>query len=164
MTTTVQSDLRRHYLLQDWMGRRSFEKFRFAVKQLVTLTDLTKESANAVKYALSVAQHFRARLTLLYISTPFRASDSCVTIINAERNLLRLEAATRAKYKQCDACLRCGPYAEVAFKVAEERSADLLVVPESNLSWFRYFIHDDYDGSFVLNAPCPVMVVADELG
>jgi nucleotide-binding universal stress UspA family protein len=164
MMPKPQSDLGTQGLLWDWSGRRSFEKYWLNVKQLVLLTDLTKESEHAVDYALSLAQYFQAKLTLLYIFAPLTVREAyfCVPSINAERGLLRLEAATRLKHTQCDACFRCGRYAEEAFKVAEERSADLIVVAESNLSWFRYFLHSDYRGKYVLDAPCPLVVVTDQ--
>jgi hypothetical protein len=48
-----------------------------------------------------------------------------------------------------------------AFKVAEERSADLLIISENNLNWFSYFMKEDYNGKFILDAPCPVAVISD---
>jgi nucleotide-binding universal stress UspA family protein len=162
MTTTLQSDVSRQKVLEDWRGRRSFSMFPFNVKQLVVLTDLTKKSEHAVDYAVSLAQYFQAGLTLLHVCAPLTVRESYFDVpsIDVERDLLRLATAIGLKHTPCRACLRCGRYREEAFKIAEERSADLLVVSENNLSWFRSFIQEDYNGKFILDAPCPVVVIS----
>jgi nucleotide-binding universal stress UspA family protein len=162
MTTTLQSDVSRQKVLEDWSGRRSFSMFPFDLKQLVVLTDLTKESKHAVDYAVSLAEHFQAGLTLLHVCAPLTVRESYFDLpsIDVERDLLRLERAIGLKHTPCRACLRQGRFGEEAFKVAEERSADLLVVSENNLSWFRSFIQEDYNGKFILDAPCPVAVIS----
>src|SRR5262245_54110209 len=76
MTTTLRSDVSRQKVLDDWSGRRSFSMFPFNVKHLVVLTDLSKESDHAVDYAVSLAQYFQARLTLLCVSAPLTVRDS----------------------------------------------------------------------------------------
>jgi nucleotide-binding universal stress UspA family protein len=163
MMTILQSDVRRQKVLEDWGERRPFSMFPFNVKQLVVLTDLTKETERAVDYAVSLAQYFKARLTLLYVSAPptVRESYFCVPFIDVERELLHLEKAIRLKHITSTVCLRRGRYGEEAFKVAEERSADLLVISKNNLNWFSYFIKEDYNGKFILDAPCPVAVISD---
>jgi nucleotide-binding universal stress UspA family protein len=161
MMTAIQSDVSKQKVLEDWIGRRSFSMFHFSVKQLVVLTDLTKQSEHAVDYAVSLAQHFQAGLALLYVCAPLTVKESYFDIpsIDVERDLLRLETAIGLKHTPCRACLRCR-YCEEAFKIAEERSADLIVVSEYNLSWFRSFIQEDYNGKFILDAPCPVAVIS----
>src|SRR6516165_5752551 len=100
MMTILQSDVRRQKVLEDWGERRPFSMFPFNVKQLVVLTDLTKETERAVDYAVSLAQYFKARLTLLYVSAPptVRESYFCVPFIDVERELLHLEKAIRLKH------------------------------------------------------------------
>jgi nucleotide-binding universal stress UspA family protein len=161
MMTAIQSDVSKQKVLEHWIGRRSFSMFHFSVKQLVVLTDLTKQSEHAVDYAVSLAQHFQAGLTLLYVCAPLTVKESYFDIpsIDVERDLLRLETAIGLKHTPCRACLQCR-YGEEAFKIAEERSADLIVVSEYNLSWFRSFIQEDYNGKFILDAPCPIAVIS----
>jgi len=136
---------------------RSFSLLPFNVKQLVVLTDLMKESGHAVDYVVSLAQYFRAGLTPLTV----RESHFGVSSTDVERALLHLETAIRLKHTPCSACLRCGRYGEEAFRIAKERSADLLVIFEDNLSWFLYRIQEDFNGNFILDAPCPVAVISD---
>jgi len=153
----------RQNVFQDRAGRRSFSTFPFNVKQLVVLADLTKESEHAVDYAVSLAQYFKAGLTLLYVSAPLTVRESHFGVLSTEveRDLLHLETAIRLKHTPCNACLRCGRYGEEAFRIAKERSADLLVIFEDNLSWFLYRIQEDFNGNFILDAPCPVAVISD---
>jgi hypothetical protein len=40
MMTTIQSDVNRQKVFEDWKGRRSFSMFPFNVKQLVELVSL----------------------------------------------------------------------------------------------------------------------------
>ena len=181
MATLLEETARQRIFL-DAAGRRSFATFPFTVKRVVLLTDLTHESDSAVNYAASLARYFEARVTLLHVCSPSRNAEfshgmrthtelfpGLLSIggnnewrSTADLDLLRLHAEIQHRGVRCDACLRCGRYAQEAFKVAANRSADLLVISEHHLSWFRSFTEEDHEGTFLIDAPCPVVVVADE--
>ena len=155
--TTLQSEIGRQKIFQDVGGRRSYATFALTVKRVVVLTDLTPESDAAVDYTVNLAQYFDARVTLLHVCQPLTYAEFFPGV-----DLLRLQAEIRRRGVRCDACLRCGPYAEQALAVAADRAADLLVVSERHLSWFRSFTEEDHEGTFLIGAPCPLVVIADQ--
>lgn len=169
---TLQSEIGRQKVFKDAGGRQSFTTFALTVKRAVVVTDLTPQSAAAVDYAVNLVLYFDARLTLLHVCPPLtytEVSPGILTIAgngvqrpNADLELLRLRAEIRRRGPRCDACLRCGLYAKEAFRVAADRAADLLVISEHHLSWFRSFTEEDRGGTFVIGAPCPLVVIADQ--
>lgn len=182
MTTSLQSEMARQRIFRDASGRRSFATLPLTVKRVVVLTDLTPESDAAVDYTVNLAEYFDARVTLLHVcpaqtSTEFFSGMLTNTELfpgiltiggsgnrrpNADLDLLRLQTEIRRRGPRCDACLRCGRYAEQAFAVAADRAADLLVVSEHCLSWFASFAKEDREGTFLTDAPCPLVVVGDQ--
>jgi nucleotide-binding universal stress UspA family protein len=182
MTITLQNEAGRQKIFRDAAGRRSFATFALTVKRVVLLTDLTHQSDTAVDYTVNLAVYFDARVTLLHVCPPSTSTEFFPGILThtelfpgvltiggndergsiADLKLLRLQVEIRRRGARCDACLRCGRYAEEAFRVAANRAADLLVISEHHLSWFRSFTEEDHEGTFLIGAPCPVVVIADQ--
>jgi nucleotide-binding universal stress UspA family protein len=182
MATTLKNRVGRQRIFQDAARRQSFATFALRVKRVVLLTDLTHESDAALDYAANLARYFEARVTLLHVCPPPAATEffpgirtntelfpGILTIggnnergSTADLDLLRLQAEVRRRGARSDACLRCGPYANEAFRVAANRAADLLVISEHHVRWFRSFIEEDHEGPSLIGAPCPVVVIADQ--
>jgi nucleotide-binding universal stress UspA family protein len=182
MITTLPSRAGRQRIFLDAAGRRSFATFALRVKRLLFLTDLTHQSDVALDYTANLARYFDALVTLLHVCPPPTPTDffSGIRTHNelfpgilniggnnergstADLDLLRMQAEMRRSGARCDACLRCGPPAKEAFKVAANRAADLLVISEHHLAWFRSLTAEDPTGTFLVGAPCPVVVVADQ--
>ena len=180
--TSLQTELARRKIFRDASGRRSFATLPLTVRRAVVLTDLTNKSQAAVDYTVNLAEYFDARVTLLHVCPPETSTEffsgitantelfpGILTIggngnrrSNADLDLLRLQAEVRRRAPRCEACLRCGRYAEQAFAVAADRAADLLVVSEHHLSWFRGFVEETREGTFLTGAPCPLVAVADQ--
>jgi len=179
---SLQGELARQKIFRDASGRRSFATFPLKVKRVAVLTDLTDESQAAVDYTVSLAEYFDARVTLLHVCPPGNSAEFFSGILthtelfpgiltiggsgnhrpNADLDLLRLQAEIRRRGPSCEACLRCGRYAEQAFAVAADRSADLLVVSEQHLNWFASFTEEDHEGMLLRGAPCRLVAVADQ--
>jgi nucleotide-binding universal stress UspA family protein len=182
MITTLPSRAGRQKIFLDAAGRRSFATFALRVKRVLLLTDLTHQSDAALDYAANLARYFDARVTLLHVCPPPASTDFFPGIrthtelfpgvpaigenneygSTADLDLLRLQAEIRRSGARCDACLRCGPHAKEAFQVAANRAADLLVISEHHLNWFRSLTEEAPTGTYLVGAPCPVVVVADQ--
>jgi len=139
------------------------------VWHILAPTDLSSESRKSIKYAMRLAQHFQAKLTLLHVcEMPDAGTDDPNAPASeefqqhsarAKLSLLSLHDVVRAQYSNTEPCFRCGEPGEQIVATARSLGVDLIVFSTHDFAWLRHFV-DGGDAQKILRAaPCQVLIV-----
>jgi universal stress protein A len=140
------------------------------VQRILAPTDLTPAGRKAVEYAVALAEHFSARLTLLSVyEIPTTGDDAwmfgCVVDLCRKNAQMALDAfceEIKKEYPKTDSVLRCGVPAEEIISVAEDLDIDLIVISTHNCGWFGRLIQGSDAEEVLRHAPCPTLIVRKE--
>jgi nucleotide-binding universal stress UspA family protein len=151
-------------------NRLEVKRLSLAVKRILAPTDLTPDGRKAVGYALALAEHFNAQLTLLNVyEIPTTIGDSWVfeSVVDVYRKepqtaLDKLSQEIKKEYPNTDSMLRCGVPAEEIVLAAEELGVDLIVISTHNYGWFARSVRGSDAEEILRRAPCPILVVRKE--
>jgi nucleotide-binding universal stress UspA family protein len=151
-------------------NRLQLKRLSLDIKRILAPTDLTPNGRKAVEYALALAEHFKAQLTLLNVyEIPTTIGDSWVfeSLIDAYRKepqtaLNKLCEEIKKEYPKTDSMLRCGVPAEEIVLAAKELGIDLIVISTHNYGWFAHSIRGSDAEEILRHASCPILVVRKE--
>ena len=140
-------------------------KLEFSLNHILYATDFSAEATHAAPYALSLAQEFGAKITLVHVLPPELRS-------NADRDQLtkffcdELEKLVpRAAQDWCEPefVLEYGGSVQAIVELAEQRAADLIVLGtrKSNAGVLTYF-KSGVAYHIMCRAECPVFTVTGE--
>jgi universal stress protein A len=144
--------------------------------EILVPTDFSRHSRKAFRYAMELARHFGAELTLLHVVdtrmvdnvyhfhqlSPERAREQMHSA--AEESMARWIAAVKSQGLRVTAVYTEGvPPMEVQ-KVATEREVDLIVMGTHGATGLTQLLYGSTAQGVVSSAPCPVLTVdpADE--
>lgn len=136
------------------------------IRTLLAPTDLTEHSNPALKYAISLAEHYHAKLILLNV-VELPASGSMLGTVEAEE---MIDVASQSLKKIAgmipptvlhERIVRfgAGQIAGTIIEVAEENFADLIVITTHGYSGLKRVWHGSMAEILVRHAQCPVLVV-----
>jgi universal stress protein A len=127
---------------------------------------------NAVSYAVALAEHFGAKLTLLYIDTTlyseayFGGSYGYPALrLHCADNLEALDELGRqikGRYANSETCFRCGNFCEEIVHAALALDAHLIVLCTQHYKWINRLGGKSYAEDVLRRAPCPVLIVHDD--
>jgi nucleotide-binding universal stress UspA family protein len=133
--------------------------------EIVYATDFTAESLNAAAYAISLAEEFQARLTLLHVITAQKPGDLILPgelVASSEHRLHEIFPAEAEPWCVPQFVVEQGPAAEKILEVAERRKADLIVLGVRRPSGFpgaATHLPIATAHKVVTQATCPVLTV-----
>jgi len=143
-----------------------------ALKRILAPTDLSQDGKKAVEYAVALAEHFDAQLTLLHVYQAPGANDYARMLNdysiadqfqeNAQKALDSFWSEIRKESPKMDTQLRCGVPAKEIASVAKEVDADLIVISTHNYHWFAHLVHGSDAEQVLRHAPCPILIVRKE--
>jgi nucleotide-binding universal stress UspA family protein len=134
-------------------------------REILLATDFGPASAGAAAYAISLAQEFQARLTLLHVVAEDKAGDlvdAAELAESAGRLLRKLVPAEVELWCEPHFAVEHGPIAEKVLEVAQERKADLIVLGVHRPSGFpgaATHLPIATAHKVVTHAECPVLTV-----
>jgi universal stress protein A len=99
--------------------------------QILYATSFGAESAAVAAFAVSVAEEFQAKLTLLHVLEDAKAGDVVVPqdlMDSSKRRLADLVPAEAEVWCSADYCVERGNVADKILEVARARKADLIVM------------------------------------
>jgi nucleotide-binding universal stress UspA family protein len=99
--------------------------------EILYATDFSPASAGAAAFAVSLAQEFQARLTLLHVIAEEKPGDlvHAAELVESAGRLLRKFVAPEAEmWCEPHFAVECGLVAETILEVAKQRKADLIVL------------------------------------
>jgi universal stress protein A len=152
------------------LAPRSSSNFNFNFRHIVAPTDFSASSERATDYAVQLARHLGAKLTLLHVVPEPSALDYSMEGVSTQEiqewdkqaEIKLAEQLTRAQleYKEIDA-LRLSalhPRDEIV-RSATVLSADLLVISTHGYTGWKHFLFGSDAEKIVREAPCPVLVI-----
>lgn len=151
-------------------NQREVKRHSLNLKRILAPTDLSPQARKSVEYAVALAEHFNAQLTLLNVySIPTMGDDAWVfgRLADAYREEAQnaLDAfceEIRSEYPKTDNVLRCGVPAEEIVSAAEEFSVDLIVISTHNYGLFTRLIRGSDAEQVFRHASCPILIVRKE--
>ena len=146
-------------------------RISISLKNILVPTDLRDRAKKAVNYAVALAEHFGAKLTLLYVdTTPYMDAyfgSSYEYPALRRHRLENLEALDelgrqmRGRYANSETCFRCGNFCEEIVHAAIELDTDLIVLGTPDYKWINRLIGRSDAEDVLRRAPCPVLIVHD---
>jgi universal stress protein A len=147
---------------------------KVSLQNILVPIDFSAESSRALEYALSIAQEFKGKITLLHVVEPI----PCPTDFSHGRVSLykaNTEALTKAKRRigawrrkvgskrLGKATVRNGMPSREIIQAAKERSIDLIILPTHGYVGSSPVVLGNTAERVVRYAPCPVLVVRNKL-
>jgi universal stress protein A len=141
-----------------------------AVRHILLPTDLTRESQEAIKFAVHFARLYKAHLTLLHVYQepsytieyilgphPYEPAQNARIVC---RNAMQwLAESVKKQYADCGFEFREGVPCEEIVKAAKDLAIDLVILSTHDYNWMtRLALGCDADW-IVRHAPCPVLVL-----
>src|ERR1700751_1037514 len=136
------------------------------VNRIVVATDLSDHSIKTTEYALALAEHFRASLTLVHVFEPEEITFTAPQVGKdyetarhyAELTFLGQFEETRQAYPDCGMEFRVGePVKQIAL-MAHTLNADLVVIGSHHLSALASLFATDQVDRIIRAVGCPVLV------
>jgi nucleotide-binding universal stress UspA family protein len=133
--------------------------------EILYATDFSPASAGAAAFAVSLAQEFQARLTLLHVIAEEKPGDlvHAAELVGSAGRLLRKFVPPEAEmWCEPHFVVECGPAAETILEVAKQRKADLIVLGVRRPSGFpgaATHLPVATAHKIVAYAECPVLTV-----
>jgi nucleotide-binding universal stress UspA family protein len=149
------------------VGPRVFRrpKFEASFKHIIYATDFSAESAHAAPYAISLAEEYNAKITLVHVLPPeLRTHNDRGALLGFfKRQLEKVVPEEAQAWCEPEFVLEYGGSAEAIVELAEERAADLIVLGtrKSKAAVLTYF-KSGVAYHVMCRAECPVLTVTGE--
>jgi len=150
---------------------QAIEEPLLKIRQILAPTDLSEQSRKGLNYAIRLAQHFRANLTILHVYTSPENSESGADSAEAPRSrgqqklteeLLRsIWEDVRARHVPCDTVFEWGQPNELILAAARNLAVDLIVLSTHDYRWLQRFLLGSDAEKILHRAPCPVLIVRE---
>jgi nucleotide-binding universal stress UspA family protein len=149
------------------VGPRVFRrpKFEASLKHIIYATDFSADSAHAAPYALSLAQEYDSKITVVHVLPPdLRTHQDRKRLASFfEKELEKLVPEDAQAWCEPEFVLEYGGSSEAIVELAIERAADLIVLGtrKSNAGVLTYF-KSGVAYQVMCRAECPVFTVTGE--
>jgi nucleotide-binding universal stress UspA family protein len=145
--------------------------FPLKVRRILAPTDLSADSRKSLNYAVDLARHFNASLTVCHVmenpppvdfALGSYREDRAARLAEKAEQLQDLANSIATEYPPTKPYFCTGDVVEEIVKVAGLVEADLIVISTHAYPWFvRLFSGSDAE-RIVRHAPCPVLIVRQE--
>lgn len=149
------------------IGPRVFRRptLEASLKHIIYAADFSAEAAHAAPYALSFAQEYGAKITLVHVLPPEMRSnaDRERLLVHFREELQTLVPVDAQNWCEPEFVLEYGSSVEAIVELAEQRTADLIVMGtrKSNAGVLTYF-KSGVAYHVMCRAECPVLTVTGE--
>jgi nucleotide-binding universal stress UspA family protein len=141
------------------------------VKRIVVATDLSEHSIKTIDYALALASHFGASLTLVHVFEPEEITFTTSQVgeeyeiarHNAELTLSSVFEEIRQTYPDCGMEFRVGKPVEQIVLMASTLNADLVVIGSHHLNLLARLFAADQTHRIIRAVGGPVLVYPEGL-
>jgi nucleotide-binding universal stress UspA family protein len=148
---------------------QALEESSLKIRHILAPTDLSEESRKGLNYAIRLAQHFGANLTILHVYTSPDISESGADSDAARRFRRQQKPAeellngiweeVRARHVPCDTVFEWGQPNDLILAAARNLAADLIVLSTHDFHWLQRFLSGSDAEKILHRAPCPVLIV-----
>lgn len=136
------------------------------VEHILAPTDLSDESRKTLDYAIRLAEHFHAKLTLVHVWTTPRSHTGVLGALDpeavqrskdrAEFNLRNLQDIIRERHFDTESYFLIGDPCTQILAVAESSQIDLIVISTHDYDWLTRA------EQILRHAACPVWIVREK--
>ena len=148
------------------VGPRVFRrpKLEASLKHIIYATDFSSDSAHAAPYAISLAEEFNAKITLVHVLPPELRSheDQRTPLRYFHEQLQKLVPAQAQPWCEPEFILEFGGSSEAIVNLAEERAADLIVLGTRKSSSALTYFKSGVAYKVMCHAECPVFTVTGD--
>ena len=154
-------------------ARGETARSQLKLQQILVPIDFSASSRKALHYALSFAQQYRAKLTLVHVvEPPMYPTELGYVPVEIESLNKSIQATAEEKLRGLaqeligsellgQTLVRMGhPYQEVT-QVAKELEADLIVISTHGYTGLKHVLLGSTAERIVRHAPCPVLTVRE---
>jgi nucleotide-binding universal stress UspA family protein len=139
------------------------------LNEILVPLDLSKMSLKALKYAVSFAQQYGARLTLLHVLEPITIATELSSpapptpgeFLVMNRELQNLRESVVPKEVAADTVVRHDLAADGILNAAREFESDMIIIATHGRTGIKHLVMGSTAEKVVRTATCPVMVVRD---
>jgi universal stress protein A len=145
--------------------------FPLEVRHILAPTDLSDDSRKSLNYAVNLARHFNASLTVCHVmenpppvdfALGSYREDRATRLAKKAEQLQDLADSIATEHSPTEPYFCTGDAIEEIVKVARLVQADLIVISTHAHPWFvRLFSGSDAE-RILRHAPCPVLIVRQE--
>ena len=148
------------------VGPRVFRRpqLEVSLKHIIYATDFSSDSAQAAPYAISLAEEFNAKITLVHVLPPeLRTHEDRRTLQRYFNERLQKLLPTEAQpWCEPEFILEYGGSSQAIVNLAEERSADLIVLGTRKANGVLTYFKSGVAYKVMCHAECPVFTVTGE--
>jgi nucleotide-binding universal stress UspA family protein len=141
------------------------------LKRILVPVDFSKDSLNAVSYAIEFAQAFGAELLLLYVvepiyyatpTDPYAVNANVATLLDEQRRLgeqqfARIGTDLEKKRQRFRALIKSGSPPQVIADTAKSQRADLIIMATHGRTGLAHMFMGSVAEKVVRTASCPVL-------
>jgi len=151
------------------LNGESLDHNRILVEHILAPTDLSDESRKTLDYAVRLAEHFHAKLTLVHVWTTPRSHTGVLGALDpeavqrskdrAEFILRGLQDIIRERHFDTESYFLIGNPCTQILAVAESSQVDLIVISARDYDWFTRVVEVSDAEQILRHATCPVWIV-----
>jgi universal stress protein A len=141
------------------------------ITHVLAPTDLSDESRKTLDYAVRLAEHFHARLTLVHVWTTPTSHAGVLGALDpetiqrskerAEFILRSLQDIIRERHSDTESCFLTGEPCSQIVAVAKSSAVDLIVISTQDYDWLTRMVEGSDAEKILRHATCPVWIVRD---
>ena len=140
------------------------DKSSIAIKTILAPTDFSDRAGKSLKYALSFAKTYGAKLVLLHVVEPvsYAGEYGYLSLENqaaeASKELEKLKATFSSEI-EIECVTRIGRAFQEVTEFADEKNIDMLVISTHGYTGLKHVLMGSVAEQIVRYAPCPVLTV-----
>jgi len=145
------------------------------IKNILVPIDFSDYSINALRYAISMAKHFSAKIYLVYVVEPMiypadfsmgQVSIPSMDVDMTERGRTEMETLAKkeiGKKLDYEIVIKVGkPFIEI-IETAAEKDSDLIIIATHGHTGVEHILFGSTAEKVVRKAPCPVMTLREPI-
>ncbi|MGI9544373.1 MAG: universal stress protein [Cyclobacteriaceae bacterium] len=130
--------------------------------QILVPTNFTPSSQNAIKYAMSLAGHLKAKITLLHSFSLHDASYDSIIDDLQEENKQKMTALAGTTITQPDTSIEVKSYEGELAHAISQTSPSLIIMGIEGETPFERFLLGNELKKVMEKMPCPILFIPDE--
>jgi len=144
---------------------------RALITHILAPTDLSDESRRTVDYAVRLAEHFHAKLTLVHVWTTPRSHTGVLGALDPEaiqrsrdraESIFRgLEDIIRERHRDTESYFLTGEPCSQIVAVSKSAEVDLIVISTHDYDWLTRMVEGSDAEKILRRTTCPVWIVRD---
>lgn len=147
----------------------------YSVKKILVPIDFSDYSISALRYAVNFAEHFNAKIYLVYVVEPavypadFSMGQVSIPSMDvdlnarAEEELKKLAKAEFIDHVETEVFIKSGkPFVEI-IETASEKDIDLIIIATHGHTGVEHLLFGSTAEKVVRKAPCPVLTIREPI-